>query len=372
MAPDPRLVAITGAEGFVGRNLAVRLGEAGFAVRPIGHGTDADEMAASLGEADIVFHLAGANRPADPADFMTTNRDYAAAVAAAIEAGGRKPLVICSSTAKAAEDSDYGRSKQAGEQAMLGLGETGAATVTVYRLPNIFGKWARPDYNSAVATFCHNIARGLPIRIDDPAAPLSLLYVDDLIDAWLALLDARPRDSGFAEAGPVYTTTVGAVAEAIRGFERDRQAGSVAEVGCGLTRALYATFIAALPEAAFSYPLVAHTDPRGSFSEMIKTPASGQISYFTAHPGVTRGGHYHHSKVEKFLIVHGEARFRFRHILTGATHEVRTSGAAPVVVETIPGWAHDVTNVGDEVMIALLWANEVFDRARPDTIARPL
>ncbi len=156
------------------------------------------------------------------------------------------------------------------------------------------------------------------------------------------------------------------------GFDRDRTAGHVAAVGTGLIRALYATYVAALPEQAFSYPLAAHTDPRGSFSEMLKTGDSGQFSYFTAHPGVTRGGHYHHSKVEKFLIVQGSALFRFRHILTGATHEIRTSGASPVVVETIPGWAHDVTNVGDDMMIALLWANEVFDRARPDTVARPL
>ncbi len=201
---------------------------------------------------------------------------------------------------------------------------------------------------------------------------MSIVYIDDLIDQWLDLIDAPPLASGVIETRHIYTTTVGAVAEAIRGFNDTREAGMIADVGTGLTRALYSTFIAALPEAAFSYPIVAHSDPRGSFSEMLKTPSAGQFSYFTAYPGVTRGGHYHHTKVEKFLIVHGTARFRFRHILSGATHEVTTSGETPVVVETIPGWTHDVTNVGEETMVSLLWASEIFDRARPDTVMLPL
>ena len=365
MKAERPTVAITGAGGFIGRNLAVRLAELGYPVEPIVR----RGPIAAAGSADIVFHLAGVNRTEDPDEFLRGNRDYAGEVAGVIAAGGRQPLVVVASSQKAVDDTPYGRSKLAGEQTMLDLDN--AATVSVWRLPNIFGKWARPNYNSAVATFCHNIGRGLPIRIDDRSAALRLLHIDDLIDQWLSLLDTGTA-SGIVEPTNIHDTTVGSMADMIASFADRRPRGEVGAVGAGLERALYATWISYLPEQAFGYPLVAHTDPRGSFTEMLKTPASGQISYFTAHPGVTRGGHYHHAKVEKFLVVHGSARFRFRHILTGAEHEVSTSSAAPMVVETIPGWTHDVTNIGDGELVAIVWANEVFDRERPDTVAMPL
>ena len=370
MKAERPTVAITGANGFIGRNLAVRLGELGFPVLPITRDTGVEDARRALGASEIVFHLAGVNRPDDPGDFLRGNRDYTASVADAIAAGGRHPLVIMASSQKAVEHTPYGASKLAGEQIALGLGD--AATISVWRLPNVFGKWARPNYNSAVATFCHNIARGLPIDVHDRAVPLRLLHVDDLIDQWLASIAAPPTASGVVEPAMVYASNVGELADLIAGFAERRSTGEVGEVGAGLSRALYATFISYLPEAAFSYPLVAHHDPRGSFTEMLKTPSSGQTSYFTAHPGVTRGGHYHHAKVEKFLVVHGEARFRFRHILSGDEHEILTSAAEPTVVETIPGWTHDVTNVGDGELVAIVWANEVFDRDRPDTVAMPL
>lgn len=371
MKAERPAVAITGANGFIGRNLAVRLGELDYPVLPITRDTPVDDARQALGASDVVFHLAGVNRANDPGDFLRGNRDYTASVADAIAAGGRHPLLILASSQKAVEDTLYGASKLAGEEVALGLGD--AATVSVWRLPNIFGKWARPDYNSAVATFCHNIARGLPIDIHDRTAPLRLLHVDDLIDQWLGLIAAvPPTASGVVEPKTVYTSSVGEIADLITEIAACRSMGEVGDVGTGLSRALYATFISYLPEASFSYCLVPHRDPRGSFTEMLKTPSSGQTSYFTAHPGVTRGGHYHHAKVEKFLVVHGEARFRFRHILTGDEHEIVTSATEPVVVETIPGWTHDVTNVGGGELVAIVWANEVFDHDRPDTVAMPL
>lgn len=363
-------IAITGADGFIGRNLAVRLGERGYPMLPVTRETSPAEARDALGASDIVFHLAGVNRSDDPAAFLRGNRDFSAAVAAAIAAGERRPLVVLASSQKATENTPYGLSKLAGEQAMFA--RVDAATVSAWRLPNIFGKWARPDYNSAVATFCHHIARGLPIEIHDRAAPLRLLHIDDLIDQWLTLIVAPPATSGVVAPEAVHTTTVGDVADRIAAIAVRRLSGEVGNVGTGFERALYATYISYLPDTAFSYPLTAHSDPRGSFTEMLKTPTAGQISYFTAHPGVTRGGHYHHAKVEKFLVVHGTARFRFRHILSGKEHEVTTSGATPVVVETIPGWTHDVTNIGDDELVAIVWANEVFDRDRPDTIKMPL
>jgi UDP-2-acetamido-2,6-beta-L-arabino-hexul-4-ose reductase len=371
MPSEARIVAVTGAAGFIGRNLVVRLEELGHDVRPITRASSRRDVQAALESADVVFHLAAAIRPADPIEFLRTVA-YANDAAAAIARGGRRPLVVFSSSRRAEEDTGFGRSARACEEALLRLGERGEATVAVYRLPNVFGKWARPNYNSCVATFCHNLARGLPIRIDDPAAPLSLLYVDDLIGQWEALMDAPPEDSGYREAGPVHETTVGELAATLRAFAEGRLSGQVENLGSGLARALYATFVAALPAEAFSYPLVAHTDQRGSFAEVLKIRGGGQVSVLTAEPGVTRGGHYHHSKVEKFLVVHGHARFRFRHILDGETFELMTSAERPVVVETIPGWTHDITNVGNGVMVSLLWASEIFDRARPDTVLMPV
>jgi UDP-2-acetamido-2,6-beta-L-arabino-hexul-4-ose reductase len=371
MRSERRIVAVTGAAGFIGRNLAVRLEESGFDVRRITRATPRWEIEAALGEADVVFHLAAAIRPLDPMEFVRSVA-FANDVAGAIARGGRRPLAVLSSSRRAGENTGFGRSALACEAAFVRLGERGEATVAVYRLPNVFGKWARPNYNSCVATFCHNLARGLPIRIDDEGAPLSLLYVDELIEQWRALIEAPPGVSGYLEAQPVYDTTVGELAATIGAFAQGRTSGQVENVGSGLERALYATFVAALPAEAFSYPLVAHTDQRGSFAEVLKTRDGGQVSVLTAEPGVTRGGHYHHSKVEKFLVVHGHARFRFRHILDGETYELITSAERPVVVETVPGWTHDITNVGNDVMVSLLWANEIFDRSRPDTVLMPV
>lgn len=366
-----RRIAITGADGFIGRNLSVRLVELGDEVLPLTRASTRDDWHLAISSADAVVHLAGVNRPADPAEFMAVNAGSADLLTAAVKARNCPVRVIFSSSAKADENSDYGRSKLAGEGQLLRMSKETRSPLHIFRLPNVFGKWARPNYNSAVATFCHNISRGLPIRLDDPAAPLTLVYVDDLVDAFIDVLDGKV-EPGFVDVPTIYHTRVGLVADMIHGFRADRENNLIDQVGTGLTRALYATYVAALAPADFAYPISSHCDPRGTFSEMLKTRTSGQFSYFTAHPGVTRGGHYHHTKTEKFLVVHGEALFRFRHIVSEETHEIRTSGATPVIVETVPGWSHDITNIGHDVMISLLWANEIFDRARPDTIVAPV
>lgn len=362
-------VVVTGADGFIGRNLMLKMAAAGGVdIRPVVRTSSAAEIAVALSGADFVIHLAGVNRPLDVAEFAEGNHHATEALIAAIEAGGRAIPIAFASTSRAAEGTPYGRSKKAAEDALLDYaGRTGAA-VHLFRLTNVFGKWARPNYNSAVATFCHNIARGLPISVNDPAAPLLLVYIDDVVDALVDLVACRPGGSGFREVDPVYATTVGEVAGLIQRFHGDRKEGLIEGVGVGLTRALYATYVSSLPPADFSYPVVAHTDARGSFVEMLKTRTSGQFSYFTAHPGVTRGGHYHHTKTEKFLVLCGDALFRFRHMVSGETVELRTTGVEPVVVETIPGWTHDITNSGADALVVMLWANEIFDRAKPDTI----
>lgn len=369
MTSDTRTVTVTGANGFVGRNLCLRLAEAGHEAIRIVRETPVAELRAALARSDVVFHLAGENRASDPADFMRINRDFAALVADGIAACARHPLLIVASSVHAEGDNEYGRSKRAGEAAMQALDDK--ATVSVWRLPNLFGKWSRANYNSVVATFCHNLARGLPLRIDDPAAPLRLLYIDDLIDQWLALLDGGAVEPGIIEPQGVHCTTVGKLARMLREMADGRASGRVAKVGDGLERALYATYVSYLQPEQFCCPLVSHADRRGSFSEFIRTPDCGQVSVLTAHPGQTRGGHYHHTKVERFLVVRGRARLRFRHLVSGQTVELTASEERPTAVETVPGWTHDITNVGEGELVALLWSNETFDPERPDTVSDP-
>lgn len=361
-------IVITGAHGFIGRNLALRLREAGHDnVASIGR-EEAGGIGAALQDAKFVFHLAGVNRPHSEDEFERGNAIVTQELCDRLRATGRPvPLVLASST-QAAVDNPYGRSKRAAEQAVLSYAEQSGAPVYIFRLTNVFGKWARPNYNSAVATFCHNVAHGLDLTIHDVMAPLNLVYIDDVVDAFLNVLDGGAAP-GFIEAGPVYSTTVGEVADIIRGFPESRKTLVTPRVGAGLVRALYSTYLSYLPADEFAYEVPKYGDARGVFVEMLKTIDSGQFSYFTAGPGVTRGDHYHHTKTEKFLVLSGTARFGFRHLVTGETCEIVTEGGEGRIVETIPGWTHNITNIGEGEMVVMLWANEIFDRARPDTVA---
>ena len=363
-------VLVTGADGFVGRNFCFALGERpGFEVLKVTRDTSGADFTTRIAAAEAVVHLAGVNRSQDPGDFATGNSDFTAALAAQLVAAGKAIPVLFASSIQAERDNPYGLSKLAAEDALAGYAKTTGAAVAIYRLPNVFGKWCRPNYNSAVATFCHNLARGLPIQIHDPAAPVSLVYVDDVVENFIGRLNEPVAGLSRPEVAPVYSTTVGKLADQIRAFADVRQNMVTERVGTGLVRALYATYISYLEPSAFSYSIPKYGDPRGVFVEMLKTKDSGQFSFFTAHPGITRGGHYHHTKTEKFLVIKGLALFKFRHIVTGERYELQTTGDEPVVVETIPGWAHDITNIGSDEMVVMLWANEVFDRSRPDTVA---
>lgn len=363
-------IVVTGAKGFIGQNLMIHLAERGADVVPIGSDSTDQELADALNQADFVFHLAGVNRPQFDDQFITGNVDFTRRLCALLAGVGRAVPVAYSSSTQADRDNAYGRSKRDAEAALMAHGEATGAPVRIFRLANVFGKWARPNYNSAVATFCHNTARGLGITVNDPDAPLNLIYVDDVVAALLAVLD-RPGDGvELVEAGPVYSTTVGAVAAMIQCFVSNRETLMIDRVGTGLTRALYSTFLSYLTPQDFAYQTPLHSDPRGVFVEMLKTPDCGQFSYFTAGPGITRGQHYHHTKTEKFLVLTGEARFGFRHIVTNERFDLVTRGGEGRIVETIPGWTHDITNIGESEMVVMLWANEIFDRARPDTVAQ--
>jgi UDP-2-acetamido-2,6-beta-L-arabino-hexul-4-ose reductase len=373
-------VLITGANGFLGQNLQLHLAERkNVAAVCFTREHSVDELLGMLEGVDCVFHLAGVNRPQHLSEFVTGNtiltQALCDALGAAASSSSKKVPVIFASSTQAECDNPYGQSKLAAEDALFALRRDFGVPTHVFRLPNVFGKWCKPNYNSAVATFCYNIARDLPITINDPAASVTLVYVDDVIERFIQIMDGAdgPIDEhGFAVMPRQYTATVGELALKIRSFKDSRATLMTERVGSDFLRALYATYMSYLPSDSFTYTVPQHGDARGVFIEMLKTPDCGQVSFFTAHPGVTRGGHYHHTKSEKFLVIKGKARFKFRHMLTGETHELLTSDEKAEIVETVPGWTHDITNIGVSEMLVMLWANEVFDQSRPDTYACPI
>lgn len=366
-------VLVTGAKGFIGRNLIAHLDERQD-IEVLLFTRDNSETALEdlVMETDFVFHLAGVNRPQDSQEFQVDNTDLTCALCKAVEASGRPIPILYTSSMQAVIDNPYGISKLAGEDLLKDLSTRQGLKVYLFRLPNIFGKWARPNYNSVVATFCYNISRDLPIKINDPQAGITLMYIDDLIAQFIATMDGQVGGDSPGAIGPQYSIAVGELANQLYAFRDSRNTLITEAVGNGLVRALYSTYLSYLPPERFAYEIAKHDDPRGVFVEVLKTHDSGQFSFFTAHPGVTRGGHYHHSKTEKFLVIKGKACFRFRHIVTDESHELYTSEEKPEIVETVPGWSHDITNVGDDEMIVMLWANEIFDQQHPDTFAMPV
>lgn len=359
-------VLVVGANGFIAKNLIVNLNERNISTILFTHDMCLKNL--SLDDVDFVYHLAGVNRSQNESDFNEGNNQFTQKLCRLIIEAGRSIPVLYTSSMQANIHNPYGLSKLAAENALANLASVSSSPVYIYRLPNVFGKWSRPNYNSVVATFCHNVVNNIPIEIHDSSALLNLVYIDDVIKDFIILLNERPAGLLRPEISPLYTISVGELADCIKSFNADRLSLFTERVGVGLTRALYSTYLSFIQPVNFSYTIPSHSDVRGRFVEMLKTKDSGQFSYFTAHPGVTRGGHYHHSKNEKFLVMQGKSRFCFRHILTNETYEIFSDGEIPQVVETVPGWAHDITNVGDNEMIVLIWANEIFDTQTPDTI----
>jgi UDP-2-acetamido-2,6-beta-L-arabino-hexul-4-ose reductase len=373
MLPNRMRVFITGADGFIGKNLTLRLSEIpGVTVTKFLRGDDRSLLANLVRNADAVVHLAGENRPQEEEMYKEVNEGLTHALCTEIRqnyqsTGRYVPLILASST-QAGNVTPYGRSKLAAEAIVQELAVASGNPCLVYRLPGVFGKWCRPNYNSVVATFCFNISRGLPVNVRDAGARLRLVYIDDVVSAFISSL--RSPGSGFTRLSvePEYCVSLGELVSQITLFNDCRSTLLTERVGAGFVRSLYSTYISYLPENKFSYDVPQYVDGRGVFVEMLKTLDSGQFSFFTAKAGVTRGGHYHHTKSEKFLVIKGEALFRFRDLLTNKVVELRTDGRQPRVVDTIPGWTHDITNVGEEEMVVMLWANENFDRQRPDTV----
>jgi len=362
-------VLVTGSQGFIGKNLILHLNEKDhFSVLTFTRKNSLNELQGLVDQADSIIHLAGENRPADESAFNIVNKELTQLLCDSISISERNIPLILASSIQTEEHNPYGKSKLAAEKIVESLANKTGNSVYIYRLPGVFGKWCKPNYNSVVATFCHNIAHNLPLQINDKFLSLRLVYIDDVVLDFIRVIQQINEGISMPEVTPEYSITIGELADQINAFQNCRTNLISENVGTGLLHALYSTYMSYLLPEQFTYNLPKYVDERGSFVEMLKTQDSGQFSFFTSHPKVTRGGHYHHSKSEKFLVIKGSACFKFRNIITDEIFEIFITGNEFRVVDTIPGWVHEITNVGEEEIIVMLWANEVFNQDFPDTI----
>ena len=376
-------ILVTGARGFVGRNLVSQLRNIrdGKIKNHVLSGTDLEILEYDVDtdpsllddycrQADFVFNLAGVNRPKDQAEFMKGNFGFASTLLDTLKKHGNACPVMISSSTQAALDNPYGESKRAGEELMFGYARGTGAKVLVYRFPNVFGKWCRPNYNSVVATFCHNIAHGLPIQVNDPNVVLHLVYIDDVVEELIGALNGlEHRQGDYCEVPVVHTVTLGRIVELLYSFKESRNTLGVPDLGDAFTKKLYSTYLSYLPENAFGYPLKMNVDARGSFTEIIRTPDRGQFSVNISKPRITKGNHWHHTKNEKFLVVSGKGVIRFRDMNDpdGKVLEYFVSGDKLEVIDIPTGYTHNIENLGDTDMVTFMWCNECFDPERPDT-----
>ena len=374
----PTPILITGAGGFVGRNLVATLHAMGCKDLLLFEKDDTVETLADYcRRAAFVVHLAGINRPKDPSEFYSGNAGLTDTMLHLLAECGNKAPVLVTSSIQAALDNDYGKSKKQAEDAIFAHGETTGAPVYVFRMEGVFGKWCRPNYNSVVATFCHSIARGLPIEVRDPAYELPLVYIDDVVACILDAMQNRhaERDTeGYCRIHPVHRVTLGHLAELIEGFAEARKGSlEVPYLAPGsFEKKLYSTYLSYLPTDQFAYDLTMHCDDRGSFTEALRSPERGQVSVNISKPGIVKGNHWHHTKNEKFLVVQGEGVIRFRRIDCEEIIEYHVSGKKLQIVDIPCGYTHNIENVGSEDMVTVMWANECFDPDHPDTFYLPV
>ena len=362
-------ILVTGAKGFLGKNLVVELHNQGYTdIFEYDRDTETALLDQYVAGCEFVFHLAGVNRSEDEADFQRVNQGLTGDLLNLLRKHGNTCPVVFSSSSQAENDSVYGMTKKAGEDAPFAYGEKTGARIMEYRLSNLFGKWCRPNYNSVVATFCYNIARDLEIIINNPDTELSLCYVDDVVDEFVNALHGRENCQGnFCEAGPVYRVPLGALAQMLYAFRMNRQSLVMPSLRSDFERDLYVTYISYLPEDGFSCRLDKKTDERGWLAKFIKSESFGQIFISKTRPDITRGNHWHHTKVEKFLVIQGQAEIKFRRVGQEEVLTYFVSGDVPEVVDIPTGYTHSITNTGDTELITLFWADETFNPNDPDT-----
>ncbi|MBQ7902612.1 MAG: NAD-dependent epimerase/dehydratase family protein [Oscillospiraceae bacterium] len=359
-------ILITGATGFIGKNLTATLLQAGYTNLYL---YDRENTLSQLEEyctdADFVFHLAGVNRPVDVKEFYEGNTDFSATLLKTLKEKGNKAPVVVSSSIQAQLDNDYGKSKKMGEELFMANGHNPAFIVRLY---GVFGKWSRPNYNTVVATFMHNVAHGLLLQINDPDKELTLCYIDDVIAKFVDILEnTTDYKPGFFEIDTLHRITLGKLAEKITNFGKNRETLVMPPLNTLLDQRLYGTYLSYLDEDKFSYQLKKNEDARGWLAEFIKSESFGQIFVSTTKPGITRGDHWHHTKVEKFFVLSGKAEISFRHMITDEIIRYTVEGNTPTVVDIPVGYTHKITNIGDTEVICLFWSSEIFNPNKPDT-----
>ena len=362
-------ILITGSKGFLAKNLIARLIGLGFSnLLLVDRETPKSTYESYVKQAKFIFHFAGVNRPEDPKEFMVGNADTITTLLSFLEKYQSKAPVVVSSSTLASNNNPYGLSKKAAEDLILSFASKHKHLVFIYRFTNIFGKWARPNYNSVVATFCHNISRDLPIKINDEDAKISLIYIDDVVDEMLRCIEGKVTTiDGILRVFPEYEITVGQLATILQRFKSSRTSLNLENQQDSLIKKLYATYLSYLQPDAFVYDLKMNIDQRGSFTEIFKTSQVGQVSVNISKPGITKGNHYHHTKNEKFIVVSGIGLIKFRLVNTKEVIEYRVSGDKLQVIDIPPGYVHNITNIGKDDLVTIMWASELFDKQNPDT-----
>ena len=361
-------VLVTGSNGFIGKNLCTVLRRRED-VELYEYDIDKKqaELNVALQQVDCIIHLAGVNRPQKPDEFEIGNVGLVEEICNTLRNLGRAPKIVFSSSIQAELDNPYGISKRRAEKVLQRFAENTGAECVIYRFKNLFGKWCRPDYNSVTATFCHNIANGLPIQISDPAHEIDLTYIDDVVEAFIAELESVSPGFRFAKPLSSKRISLGELAEKIKSFREMRTKLNLPDFRDAFERALYGTYLSYLNDKEFEYGLDIKADQRGSLAEFLESPSMGQIFVSRTKPGITRGNHYHHTKTEKFLVLQGEAIIRFRHIDSDQVLEYRVRGEDYRVLDIPPGYTHSIENVGKDELVTLFWASEMFDPGKPDT-----
>lgn len=363
-------VLVTGAKGFIGKNLVLELkNRKTFEVFECDVDTTEEQLAQFAKECEFVFHLAGVNRPQRTEEFMEGNYGFTTKLLEILQKNGNRSPILMSSSIQAKLDNDYGKSKKAGEDYILDYGSNNSIATYVFRLPNVYGKWCRPNYNSAIATFCNNIARGLEIKVNDRSTLLTVVYIDDVVNAFIDATDGivARDDDGYCKVSIEDKITLGEIVDTLYSFKDSRKTLSVANMNRGVIKKLYSTYLSYLPEDEFAYDLKMNADARGSFTEFLRTDGQGQVSINISKPHIVKGNHWHHTKNEKFLVVKGTGVIRFRKIGTDKVIEYPVSGDKLQVVDIPCGYTHNIENVGDDDMVTVMWANEPFDKDHPDT-----
>lgn len=362
-------VLVTGAKGFIGRNLVTTLKQdTNLEVIEIDIEQSDEELKQATLESEFIFHLAGVNRPKDEREFFEGNTGLTETIIETLKQHQKKTPILITSSIQADLDNAYGQSKKAAEDALKNYSQETGANSYIYRLPNVFGKWCRPNYNSAVATFCHKIARDEEIWVNDRSISLNLVYIDDVVRCFIETMQSQPKTRDYLEVTPVHPATLGEIVDLLVSFKDSRECRTVAKMDDPLAKKLYSTYLSYLPEDQFSYPLQMNIDHRGSFTEFIKTPDRGQVSVNISKPGITKGNHWHHTKNEKFLVVSGSGVIRFRGIDCDEVIEYFVSGEKLEVVDIPVGYTHNIENLGTTDMVTIMWCNECFNPQNPDTV----